>query len=111
LGIYHQQHVAVSCSEIRNVAMRSVSFRSVYVHGRVSFLKEFVRREVGERGIRVGREVVIPGGWQVKMAEAALRNNVLGADPAEDGPKPQLLHSPGTLANLRRKKLKIMRRI
>ncbi len=44
------------------------------------------------------------GGQQVKMAEAALRNNVLGADPPEDGPKPQLLHSPGTLANLRGKK-------
>jgi hypothetical protein len=37
------------------------------------------------------------------MAEAVLRNNVLGADPAEDGPKLKLLHSPGSLANLREK--------
>jgi hypothetical protein len=44
------------------------------------------------------------------MAGAASRNNVLGADPAEDGPKPKFLHSPGTLANLRRK-IKTMRQI
>jgi hypothetical protein len=44
------------------------------------------------------------------MAEAVSRNNVLGADPAKDGPKPKLLHSPGALANLRRK-IKTMRRI
>jgi hypothetical protein len=44
------------------------------------------------------------------MAEAVSWNNVLGADPAEDGPKPKLLHSPGTLANLRRK-IETMRRM
>ncbi len=94
--------------------MRSVyeSFLSVYVHSRISFLKEFVGGEVGEGSVRVGREVVIPRyrflhksarGGRRGIAEPASRNNVLGPIPRRTAPNPS--SSTVTLANLGKKNL------